>query len=165
MSRAHITLEVRTPDGLFHRAEYALNGQPKKPDGAFYLRYTESNSRKCERLGTTDPNEAALLLHKREAQLAAVEHGVVSTPTAPINPTTLFPNNGSGAVAFSLAAVRPTSIRREIAVRRVSCKKPHTGAAAVIARIQENRASISDDIGGTAPYKELVMLVQRYQLV
>ena len=79
----------------------------------------------------------------------------------------LFPNNGSGAVAFLLAAVRPRSIRRKIAVRRVSCscKRPLTAVASVIARIQENRASISGDVGGTAPDNELVMLVRCAELV
>jgi integrase len=88
MKRAHVTLEVRTPDGLFRRAEYTGSGKPKKTDGTFYLRYTENRSRKRERLGTTDPNEAALLLSKREALLTAVERGIVPSLAAPISSMT-----------------------------------------------------------------------------
>lgn len=88
MKSAKVTLEVRTPDGRYHRAEYTRSGKPKKPDGTFYLRYVESGNRKRQRLNTTDPNEAALLVHKREAQLAAAAHGVSLALASPINPAT-----------------------------------------------------------------------------
>ena len=86
MKCAQVTLEVRTPDGRYHRAEYTRSGKPKKPDGAFYLRYVESGDRKRQRLNTTDPNEAALLMHKHEAQLTAAAHGISLTLASPINP-------------------------------------------------------------------------------